>query len=123
MNTTATLNLIISLNRGVLDGKLRRRDEVALKGGKGMCIIYTDKCKHSDPRVYEAGKILMREGATIGEHAHENDWEEYTVLAGMVTCEREVYFPGDTMVCRTGKSHSVENIAEGESVLRFVKRK
>lgn len=96
---------------------------VALKGGKGKCIIYTDKCTHPDPRVYEAGKILMRQGASIGEHTHEDDWEEYTVLAGMVTSDQKVYFPGDTMVCQKGGSHSVENIADGESVLRFVKRK
>lgn len=123
MNKAATIKLIRSLNEGVLKGKLRREEVEHLKGGLGKCTVFTDKVKHPDSRVYSSGKIVMNRFSSIGYHKHEDDWEEYTVLAGKVQCGSRLYFPGETMVCKKGESHSCLNAADGESVLRFVKRK
>ncbi len=119
---TTTMELIESLDRGVDEGKLRRRLVVHLKNGFYSCAVYTDQVKHPDTRVYEAGKIVMERFATIGVHAHEKDSEEYTVLAGKVISNGVVYGPGQTMICKKGETHSCTNVASGESVLRFVKR-
>lgn len=123
MKKDTALKFIISFNRGYLEGRLQKEYVARLKGGNGNCLVYTDKAKHPDKRVYESGKIVMRKGATIGRHSHEDDWETYTVLAGEVLSGGRTYLPGETMVCRKGESHSCENIALGESILRFVKRR
>lgn len=123
MNKAATAKLIMSLNEGVLKGKLQREDVNNLKGGLGMCIVYTDKVQHPDSRVYASGKTVLKRFSSIGQHAHEDDWEEWTVLAGKVMSGNKIYLPGQTMVCKKGESHSCLNVADGESVIRFVKRK
>ncbi len=123
MNKATTIILIRSLNEGVLKGKLRREEEKPLKGGIGKCTVFTDKFKHPDSRVCASGKIVMNRFSSIGQHEHTEDWEEYTVLAGKVSSGGKVYLPGQTMVCKKGESHSCLNVADGESVLRFVKRK
>lgn len=123
MNGMVTAKLIRSLNEGVLKGKLQRKDVKDLKGGLGTCTVFTDMFKHPDPRVYASGKIVMNRFSSIGQHEHTDDWEEYTVLAGKVMSGNEIYLPGQTMVCKKGESHSCLNVADGESVLRFVKRK
>lgn len=119
---TTTKELVKSLDRGVEEGKLRKKFVFHLKGGNGTCAVYTDQVKHPDLRVYESGKIVMERFATIGEHSHEKDCETYTVLAGKVISNGVEYGPGETMVCNKGETHSCRNIARGESVLRFVKR-
>lgn len=116
------LDLIESLNQGVEEGKLQKEVVTCLKGGNGMCIVYTDTTKNPDSRVYASGKIEMGYGSTIGQHSHEKDWETYTVLAGRVLSNGKEYGPGETMICKKGESHHCKNIASGESVLRFVKR-
>ncbi len=120
---TTTMELIQSLDRGAQEGRLRRKLVVHLKNGFFSCVIYKDQVKHPDPRVYESGKIVMERFATIGEHDHKDDWEEYTVLAGKVISNGVEYGPGETMTCKKGETHSCRNIARGESVLRFVKRR
>lgn len=123
MNRMVTAKLIRSLNEGVLEGKLQRKDVENLKDGLGRCTVFTDTVEHQDPRVYASGKIVMNRFSSIGQHEHTDDWEEYTVLAGKVMSGNEIYLPGQTMTCKKGESHSCLNVADGESVLRFVKRK
>lgn len=115
--------LIKRLEQMASEGKLLKRCEDGLKGGVGKCVVYTDIIAHPDQRVSDSGKIVLERGATIGEHAHVDDWEEYTVLSGVVRSGGKDYFPGETMVCYKGESHSCANLFDGESVLRFVKRK
>lgn len=114
--------LIKRLEQMASEGKLLKRCENGLKGGVGNCVVYTDVIVHPDRRVTESGKIVMERGATIGEHAHVYDSEEYTVLSGVVRSGDKDYFPGETMKCNKGESHFCANLFDGESVLRFVKR-
>lgn len=115
--------LMVNLEKMALEGRISKRVELNLKGGLGVCAVYTDIVKHPDSRVTVAGKIVMGEGATIGMHPHDNDSETYTVLSGRVMSNGVVYGPGNTMVCQKGESHDCVNLADGESILRFVKRK
>lgn len=121
MNKIAA-ELIRNLDQMASEGRLLKRYEECLKGGIGKCMVYTDTVL-SKKEGYDSGNIVMRRGATIGEHAHPEDEETYTVIAGKVRSGSKVYYPGDTMTCRKGDSHSCVNLADGESVLRFVKRK
>ena len=115
--------LVENLEKMASEGRISKKVQPNLKGGLGVCAVYTDLVKHPDSRVTVAGKIVMGYGATIGMHPHENDSETYTVLSGLVMSNRVVYGPGDTMVCNKGEAHDCMNLAFGESVLRFVKRK
>ena len=116
--------LVENLEKMASEGKLLKRCENGLKGGVGKCAVYTDIIAHPDQRVSDSGKIVLECGATIGEHAHVDDWEEYTVLSGVVrSSDGYYYFPGETMTCYKGESHFCANVFDGESVLRFVKRK
>ena len=115
--------LVVNLEKMALEGRIFRQVKPNLKGGLGVCVVYTDRVKHPDSRVTDAGKVLMGDGATIAMHPHDNDSETYTVLSGRVMSNGVVYGPGDTMVCKKGEMHDCINLADGESVLQFVKRK
>lgn len=115
--------LVVNLEKMALEGRISKKVQPNLKGGLGVCAVYTDMAKHPDSRVTVAGKIVMGDGATIGLHSHHDDSETYTVLAGEVESNGRAYGPGETMVCNKGESHNCINRAKGESVLRFVKRK
>lgn len=123
MNANAAKELITNLEEMASKGQVSKRIEQNLKGGLGVCTVYTDLMKHSDQRVSVAGKIVMEYGATIGTHQHTEDSETYTVLAGKVQSNGKIYSPGESMICSKGKSHNCVNLAKCESVLRFVKRK
>lgn len=115
--------IAVNLEKMALKGRILKKVEPNLKGGRGVCTVYTDLTKHPDQRVTVAGKIVMGYRATIGRHRHDDDSETYTVLSGMVESNGEWYGPGETMVCNKGETHDCINQAEGESILRFVKRK
>lgn len=114
--------IAVDLEKMALKGRILKKVELNLKGGLGVCTVYTDLVKHPDQRVTVAGKIVMGEGASIGLHGHDKDSETYTVLSGTVMSNGVVYGPGNTMVCNKGEAHDCINLAGGESVLRFVKR-
>lgn len=118
----------MQINREVLEneverGKTKRQKYEDLKGGKGTVFIYKDNVKHPDPRTHEAGKILLKKDSTIGDHVHDKDFEVITVLAGLVEINGEVYPPGTTFTCEKGAGHNVRNLADGISILRYVKKK
>lgn len=64
----------------------------------------------------------MEQGSTIGYHVHEDDFEVIIVLAGLVEINGEVYCPGNSFTCEKEMGHNAENLAEGISILRYVKR-
>lgn len=103
-------------------GRVERIEALYLKGGFGKCTIYKDRTRHLDTRVYEAGKTVLEVGATIGSHTHLYDSESWTVIAGKVEVNSVVYGPGATITCEKGKKHYCVNLADSESVLRFVKK-
>jgi len=111
---------------------LRRKDEQKvvvnenMRGGNGKIAM-----RHflSEKEVYGAGRIFavsdIPPGASIGYHAHENEFEFYYVLSGEVTIrddeETYVMTAGDMMQCKNGHSHSIENrSAEHAEVLMTV---
>lgn len=113
---------------GVLDemaenGQFVKESAPNLKGGWGRCYVYKETKQFTDKSVTTAGNIVMMYGSTIGTHEHLTDSETYTVICGCVYSNGDVYYPGETMVCKKGESHYCANIVAGESVLRFVKRK
>lgn len=110
------------LENEVAAGKVTRKEHIGLKGGTGEVIVYTDT--KSDTGTYESGTILMERGSSIGAHMHSEDSESYTVLEGMIACgDGIIYHKGDTHYCEKGKEHFCINLAEGESVIEFAKRK
>lgn len=116
-------SILEKLEDEVKRGKAKRTEVIGLKGGVGKATIYTDTIQHPDPRSYEAGKTVLDDGATIGVHEHSNDSETWTVLQGEIEVNSEKYGPGKTIVCKQGGHHYAKNIANGKSVIRFVKRK
>lgn len=110
------------LESQVKKGNSERQECPNLKGGEGPVIIYKDKLKHPDSRTHEAGKILLEKDSTIGYHVHEDDFEVITVLAGLVKINGKVYTLGKSYTCEKDNGHDVQNLADGISILRYVKK-
>lgn len=63
-------------------------------------------------------------GASIGYHRHEGEYEIYLTVSGEATIvdDGETYTlkEGDSMVCRNGHSHSIENRTDRELEMVFI---
>ena len=78
---------------------------------------------------YDTGKIFARAvippGSSIGTHTHEGNFEVYYMLKGTAHVTDNgvpgILETGDTMLCRNGDNHSLENrSAEDIEVLFLV---
>lgn len=69
-------------------------------------------------------KISLPPGASIGEHAHENETEYYLILSGQgIVVDNGVYRevgPGDVVITGGGASHSIRNSADVPLVFHAV---
>ena len=99
---------------------IRRANELqtvnieGMKGGKGsLCntALLQENEFHGKGRLY--GHNLLKPGASIGVHTHENDFEVYYILQGQGTYTDNgktcLVGPGDVTICHDGDSHGLEN--------------
>lgn len=108
----------------VLDEMAENGQFVKESVSNGMLRIYKETKQFTDKSVTTAGNIAMMDYATsIEMNGHWTDSETYTVIVGIVLYNGKVYGPGDSIICNKGEAHDCMNLAYGESVLRFVKRK
>jgi quercetin dioxygenase-like cupin family protein len=101
----------------------RLSTEHKLKGGKGDIGL-----KHflEEAESYGNGRLfaisIIPPGCSIGYHTHAGDFEIYYILKGTAKVSdngiEDILHPGDSMTCREGESHSIENI--GDSDLEYV---
>ena len=88
-----------------------------LKGGRD-----TVRLKHiiEEAESYGTGRLfaisIIPPGGSIGHHTHTGDFEIYYILKGtakvMDNDVEDILEPGDSMICKEGESHSIENIGE-----------
>lgn len=65
-----------------------------------------------------AGRLFsintIQPGDSIGYHAHKDEFEVYVVLKGVAKIvddgEEYLLYEGDMMQCKSGSSHSIENV-------------
>ncbi|MCL2580039.1 MAG: cupin domain-containing protein [Oscillospiraceae bacterium] len=101
----------------------RRSQEPHLKGGKD-----TVRLIHflEETQSYGTGRLfgisIIPPGGSIGYHTHTGDFEVYYILKGTAKVVdngvEDILHPGDSMICREGDSHSIENI--GDRDLEYV---
>lgn len=101
----------------------RHSQEPELKGGRD-----TTRLIHflEEEESYGAGRLfgisIIPPGGSIGYHTHTGDFEIYYILSGTATVNDngkwDVLRAGDSMTCREGDSHSIEN--NGDCDLEYV---
>ena len=76
--------------------------------------------KPANVRVFN--EMVLRQGCSIGYHAHTDDCEIIYVLEGegvyLDGDEKKQVFAGDTLICYAGESHSLSN--EREQPLKYL---
>ena len=95
----------------------RCSSEHELKGGKGTIRLLNLLEKEES---YGSGRLfaisIIPPGCSIGYHTHEGDFEIYYIIKGTAKVSdngtEDVLYPGDSMICFEGDSHSIENIGE-----------
>ena len=67
-------------------------------------------------------KSMLTPGSSIGYHPHKGDFENYYILAGKALVndngEEHTLDVGDSLLCKNGDFHSIENI--GETNLEYI---
>ena len=67
-------------------------------------------------------KSMLTPGSSIGNHTHKGDFENYYILSGKALVndngENVVLEAGDSVLCKNGQSHSIENI--GDTNLEYI---
>jgi len=101
----------------------RNSSEFKLKGGEG-----TIRLKHflEGQESYKTGRLfavsIIPPGCSIGCHTHSGDFEIYYILKGTANVTdngvSDVLYPGDSMICLEGESHSIEN--NGDCDLEYI---
>ena len=106
--------------------------EPELKGGRD-----TVRLTHflDEEEAYGTGRLfgvsIIPPGGSIGYHTHEGDFEIYYIIKGTAKVidneDEDVLHPGDSMICREGESHSIENIGtcdlEYVAIILYTERK
>ena len=92
----------------------RRSVEHELKGGRD-----TTRLVHflEPPEAYGTGRLfaisIIPPGGSINCHIHTGDFEIYYILKGTAKVVdngiEDILYPGDSMFCREGDFHSIEN--------------
>jgi len=97
--------------------------EPELKGGRDITRLIHFL---EEDESYGTGRLfgisIIPPGGSIGYHTHVGDFEIYYILKGTAKVidngYEDILLPGDSMSCREGESHSIENI--GECDLEYV---
>lgn len=67
-------------------------------------------------------KTILTPGSSIGNHTHKGDFENYYILTGKALVndngEEHILEPGDSILCKNGDSHSIENV--GDTDLEYI---
>ncbi len=87
----------------------------ALMGGKGdiLCRSFlSNEDAAGTGRMFAVNTI--QPGDSIGYHSHQGEFEVYYILKGTAQVvedgKRYTLYEGDMMQCKSGSSHSIENI-------------
>lgn len=96
-------------------------NEEQLKGGRGTVKVLNFLDKKDS---YGAGRLFgistIKPGDSIGYHRHVGDFEVYYFLKGEARVNdngnETILKPGDSMMCREGESHGIENIGAEDLV-------
>ena len=110
----------------------RRSLEPELKGGRDtvrLTHILEEAESYGTGRLF--GISVIPPGGSIGYHTHKGDFEIYYILKGSAKVVdndvEDVLGPGDSMICREGESHSIENIGncdlEYVAIILYTQRK
>ena len=101
----------------------RHSQVLELKGGRGalsMSHFLEESEAYGTGRQFSVTTIPP--GCSIGYHTHTGDFEIYYILGGEATVNdngaQDVLLPGDSIICREGESHGVEN--NGDCDLTFI---
>lgn len=90
-------------------------------GGKGSIILepLADETVLKD-KARKFVKATLKPGCSMGVHQHNGDGEIYHILSGrgLYTDNDETYevHPGDTMFCKDGDYHGLENVGDEDLV-------
>lgn len=107
--------------RKAQDCKMRTADN--RYGGQGE-IVFTDLVTPEElaPHAKLCSVLSLAPGVSLGEHAHEDNFEVYYIMKGKgIVTEKEgetEVGPGDVIYTTHGASHAIRN--EGEEVLEFL---
>ena len=90
------------------------------RGGKGEIVM--TRFLADEPYAAACGRLFAKTtippGASIGQHAHQGDFECYYILSGQAKVwdnGLEVLLTdGDVHVCENGNSHGIENVGQQE---------
>jgi len=101
----------------------RRSFEPGLKGGRDVINLIHFL---EEGESYGTGRLfgisIIPPGGSIGYHTHTGDFEIYYILRGVATVNdngrQDILMSGDSMTCREGESHSIEN--NGDCDLEYV---
>lgn len=104
--------------------QMRKESKIQMRGGTGTTeLLHMDEAENMKNARLLA-KITLPPGASIGEHAHENETEYYLILSGKGIVvddgiDREVG-PGDVVITGNGASHSIRNTGSEALVFHAV---
>ena len=94
-----------------------------MRGGNGT-VKLTALCPQLPANLRLFSRITLAPGASIGEHAHENEAELFYFLSGSATLlddgVRTKAAAGDVMLTASGHSHSVINEGDEDVVILAV---
>ena len=100
----------------------RHSSEPQLKGGRDTTrlVHFLEKTES-----YGTGRLfaisIIPPGGSIGYHTHTGEFEIYYILKGVAKVidngTEDILHPGDSMTCREGDSHSIENIGDCDMTL------
>jgi len=97
-------------------------ERVNMRGGEGtVTIAHACAAGGLPPGLRLHAKITLPPGASIGEHAHENETELFYVLAGRGEMLNqgawEALSPGDATSTGGGASHALRNAGEEDFIV------
>ena len=89
-----------------------------MRGGSGEVLIekYWDPETELNANNRLFAKLILKPGASIGFHKHENEEEVFVILKGVAEADDNgtvsTLYPGDTILTGNGAGHSIKSIGE-----------
>ena len=103
----------------------RKSQHEKLRGGNGkleMTHFLEEAGSFGTGRVF--ARAVMPPGTSIGEHPHNGEFEAYYLLKGTAHItdngQPGVLEAGDTLICKDGDRHSIENRSDQDIEILFL---
>ncbi|MDR1533663.1 MAG: cupin domain-containing protein [Planctomycetota bacterium] len=103
----------------------KRSQHENLRGGKGkleMTHFFEEAESSGTGRIF--ARATIPPGSSIGEHPHNGEFEIYYLLKGVVQVTDNgkpgILEAGDTMLCKNGDTHSIENKSGQDAEILFL---